>query len=200
MKLEAFREFQDRIEPLIVASLVRRGASHALAQDIARDVLGDCSKREENSIQKFDASSHPEAWVTRVAINRLIDQQRRGKFRQDIDDNYLERVSSSFDNEEFSDPNLEELIAAAIRHAFSRCSPGEQVFLMLVYAHSVDQRKLARLRDWSDSKVSRLLTATRSRMREEILAYLKKRDPHLELGWNEVLSICIESGCSFISE
>lgn len=199
MNTEEFAQFQARLEPIIAVSLVRRGASHAQAQDIVRDILGDCAKPgEESLLNKFKSGGNLEAWITRVAINRLIDQQRRNKFREEIDEHRIESIPDSPENTEPLDDSLAQLIAQAISHSYQKCSSQEKVLLWLAYAHRVDQRRIAKAWQWSDSKISRKLSRIRETMQECILAYVRDKDPHASVTWNDILSLSLEHGMSLI--
>ena len=59
------------------------------------------------------------------------------------------------------------------------------VLLRLVYLHDLTQREIVRMLGWSESKVSRFLARAMKEIETHTLKELKKRDPWLELSWQD---------------
>lgn len=188
---EEFRELKERLFPVMISSLQRRGAPAALASDIVSDVFGDCVLEGEQSLlSKYKEGSSLDAWLIRVAINRLIDTQRRAKFRDESGPERLDSLRSPVPS--FRDPDWEQLVIEALNYAYSQCSPEDRVLLWMVHAMKINQKFLCRSWNYSASKMSRRLASIRESFRTMTLSYIRSREPDLSLGWPDILSLCIE--------
>ena len=72
------------------------------------------------------------------------------------------------------------------------------VLLRLVYIHGLTQREIVRMLGWYESKVSRVLSQTMEQIQTHTLREVKKRDPWLELTWQDFLDLCETHQIGFI--
>ncbi|NIP94293.1 MAG: sigma-70 family RNA polymerase sigma factor, partial [Akkermansiaceae bacterium] len=104
------------------------------------------------------------AFLSRAALNRLIDLKRRQRFQGNLpSQNFEDAPTDDFDllEGESGDPgpddNLIHLLRDALLHAFGQCNPRELMLMRLVSIHGVRQEAIAHTLGWSQSKVSRAI-------------------------------------------
>src|SRR5262245_43653140 len=69
--------------PALLQSLVRRGATHAEAEDLIAGVWSDCVLRPDATgslLEKYNGQTTLTSWLLTVATRRLIDLKRRQRF------------------------------------------------------------------------------------------------------------------------
>jgi DNA-directed RNA polymerase specialized sigma24 family protein len=93
---------------------------------------------------------------------------------------------------------LTALLRDCLRAAFAACSPEAIVLLRLVYLHELTQREIVRMLGWSESKVSRFMGSAMEQIETRTLRELKKRDPWLELSWQDFVDLCETYQVSFL--
>ena len=185
----------------IESVLVKRGASPTEARDITADVFGDCFGRENKAplLEAYKGGGALRAFISRAALNRLIDLKRRQRFQGSLPQaSYDDAPADEFDMlEGESDPNpddsLVNLLRDALIHAFGQCNPRDLMLMRLVSIHGVRQESLAHSLGWSQSKVSRAIASVMEEIREKTMEELKKADPWLELDWTDFLGLCRNS-------
>ena len=180
------------MRPRLVASLQNRGATPSQAEEIAADVLGECFiSGEKCLLRRFSPKREFDSWLLRVAINRLIDKQRRQNFVQqiDVENRPLENSIST----PAPDADLRRIVKKALTDSFAACDPQVRVLLWLSYAFQVKQTRLARAWGWSESKLSRTLTANCEAIRENTLKKIRQIEPGLALLWEDVIDVCDEA-------
>lgn len=187
--------------------LIKRGASPTEAGDLTADLLADCFGAKEGKpplLEKYNGKGKLRAFLTRAAINRLIDLKRHQKFEGQLPQHHRESApTDEFDmlaGEESIEPaqdHLVDLLRDALLHAFSQCDPLHLVLMRLVVVHGVRQDLVGMLFGWSQSKVSRAISAVMTTIKEETMAELQRADPWLELEWEDFLSLC-RSSTSFL--
>ncbi|MBK1831526.1 hypothetical protein JIN77_12365 [Verrucomicrobiaceae bacterium R5-34] len=186
------------------AVLVKRGASHSEASDIAADLIADCFGGKNGKpplLEKYNGKGKVRAFLTRAAINRLIDYKRHAKFQGQLPSRNLDSApTDEFDmlaGEDGASPPDEDQLVGLIRdalvHAISRCDPLHLLLMRLVVVHGVKQDAVGTLFGWSQSKVSRAISSVMTTIKEETMAELKAADPWLELEWEDFLSLCRSS-------
>ncbi|NNM29363.1 MAG: hypothetical protein HKO57_07575, partial [Akkermansiaceae bacterium] len=183
--------------------LARRGASHTEAQDITADLFADCFAGRDGKkplLLSYNGGGTLRAFLSRAAINRLIDLKRRQKFQGNLPERGLEGApTDEFDLLEGdslsdeTDDHLVGLLRDALVNAFRECNPRDLMFMRLVSIHGVRQETLAASLGWSQSKVSRAITGVMEEIREKTLAELKKADPWIELNWEDFIALCRNS-------
>ncbi len=185
------------------AVLMRRGASATEAADITADLMADCFGAKEGKpplLEKYNGKGKLRAFLTRAAINRLIDFKRHQKFEGQLPTRNIDSPpTDEFDmlaGEDSAEPEkdqLVDLIRDSLLHAFTKCDPLHLVLMRLVVVHNVRQDLVGNLFGWSQSKVSRAISSVMNTIKEETMAEIKRADPWLELEWEDFLSLCRSS-------
>lgn len=183
--------------------LVKRGASPTEASDITADLLADCFGGKEGKpplLEKYNGQGKIRAFLTRAAINRLIDLKRHQKFHGELPTRQLEGGSkdefdmvAADDDAAPEDDHLVAVIRDALSHAISKCDPLSLVLMRLVVVHRVRQENVGAMFGWSQSKVSRAISSVMETIKEETLEEVRRVDPWLELEWDDFLSLCRSS-------
>jgi len=183
--------------------LIRRGASPTEAADLTADLMADCFGAKEGKpplLEKYNGKGKLRAFLTRAAINRLIDLKRHQKFHGQLPTKNLESppvdefdLLAGEDSIEPEQDQLVDLIRDALIHAFTKCDPLHLVLMRLVVVHGVRQDTVGILFGWSQSKVSRAISTVMETIRKETMAEIKRADPWLEIEWEDFLSLCRSS-------
>jgi RNA polymerase sigma factor (sigma-70 family) len=193
--------------------LRRRGASPTEAQDIVADVWADCfdsNKNRGSLLERYNGKGPLEGFLTRTALNRLIDYKRRGKFRGELPQQATRETgqpADAFDSLPGGDEDglapddaLVKLLRDALVHAFAHCDPEKLAILRLVNVYGIDQATVGRMWGWSQSKISRALSALMEEVRDATLAEVHRADPWLELHWEDFIALCRQSNDIFAGE
>lgn len=185
------------------AVLVKRGASGTEASDITADLLADCFGAKEGKpplLEKYNGKGKLRAFLTRAAINRLIDLKRHQKFEGQLPEYHRESgptdefdMLAGEDSTEPEEDHVVDLIRDALLHAFGKCDPLHLVLMRLVAVHGVRQDQVGQMFGWSQSKVSRAISSVMATIRDETMAEIRRADPWLDLEWDDFLSLCRSS-------
>jgi RNA polymerase sigma factor (sigma-70 family) len=177
--------------------LVSRGATASEAKDVVADLWADCfgSSGGRALLTKFNGKGALEAFLTRVAVNRLIDFKRHQRFQLappggGEGDGMDEMPAAGQDYEDLGEDGLVEVLRGALTRAFESSDPEALVMLQLVGMHGINQERIAEAWGWSQSKVSRQLGALTSQLRSKTLEEVKRADPWLDIQWDDFVALC----------
>jgi transcriptional regulator len=67
------------------------------------------------------------------------------------------------------------------------------VLLRLVYLEGLTQREIAAVWSIDETKLSRLLRRAMETIATETTAYVRRRDPYLQLTWQDLIELCESS-------
>ncbi len=196
----AIRTLRSRHHGHLKARLLRRGASETDAEEILTDLWGDCVVGKFRRWQP-QAGSSLVGWLSSVATNRLIDHFRKGKFHadgsgRDGHDGDHEPSTRAREVDGVShdppprDAELTRLLRGALACALERCDQTGLLMLKLVHLHGLTGREVARMWGWHESKVSRTASHTEDQIRELTLAEVRRREPSLDLVWEDLVELC----------
>lgn len=183
-------------------TLMRRGASLEEAKDIQSELSKGCfSTTPERGklyglLAKYSGKASLKAYFGRVALNRLISLKRKKKAEivsLNESDLTVDSSLSSQRTDLFREDEVVDLLRNALRRAFASVDQEKLVILRLVKSYQLSQKKVGIAWGYSESKISRTLSSLTEELREEILCEVKKRDPWLNLEWNDFLLLCDES-------
>ena len=180
-----------RAEQKLRGILIRRGANNTLTEDLLTDLWSDCCAPRGRSglLRKYSGKCSLDTWLATVLIRRWLDSVRRdGRLQPLPADRFGE--SHGIQSEPQSDSDMEVLLSEALQFAFDRCDPEALVMLQLVYLQGLSQRQLAVAWRVSESKISRVLSKAARRIRTDTLTQIRRRDPLLAFGWNDVVGLC----------
>jgi DNA-directed RNA polymerase specialized sigma24 family protein len=94
------------------------------------------------------------------------------------------------DARETQDEALLDALRLALRRAFDSISATDKVLLQLVHGHKVDQRILAKILGWSDTKMSRHLSALRSDLKAQVELFLINSQSGMAPRWKDIVEVC----------
>ncbi len=189
---------RNKFYPVLLNILRARGASTTEAEDLLADMWGDCVRGpngEPSLLEKYNGKCPLQSWLATVATNRWIDRKRRGARQTDVasydkpdQTGFFQRIPAG--DKEQTDHCLVNLVKDSLQAAFARCSPEALLMLRLVYIHGLTQREIVRMWGWNESKISRLLSNAMAEIQTHTLDELRKRDPWLQLTWQDFLDLC----------
>lgn len=193
----ALAELRARCHQPVLNILLARGASRTEAEDLLADVWADCVPgpgERPSLLEKFSGKCSLQGWLATVATNRWVDlkrkQARRAEFaNHDESDGDAIAEMPALPNP-LKEAALVALLRDSLRGAFAACPADALVCLRLVYMYGLTQRELMRLLGWSESKVSRFLSQAMQEIEKLTLAEVKKRDPWLDLSWQDFVDLC----------
>lgn len=196
---EALAALRDRCHGALTNILLARGASLAETEEVLAALWAACVPgfdERPSLLEKFSGKCSLQSWLATVATNKWIDSKRtmarRGgpaqPYTEESREEQIEGLSVvlSSDKEEA----LVDLLRESLQAAFALCPPPAMVLLRLVYLHGLTQRELVRMLGWHESKVSRALSSAMEHIQINTLCQVKKRDPWLELTWQDFLDLC----------
>jgi RNA polymerase sigma factor (sigma-70 family) len=196
---EALAALRNKYHESLMSILLSRGATQTETEDLLADLWTDCvpgDTERPSLLEKFSGTCTLHGWLATVATNRWIDLKRK----------QIRRVELTPNGQDGSEPNplyglsaappalKEEPLVGILRDSleagFARCPPDAMVLLRLVYLHELTQREIVRMLGWSESKVSRFLGRAMQTIETHTLQELKRRDPWLELSWQDFVDLC----------
>ncbi len=194
----ALAELRSRYQQVVWNILRARGASPTEAEDLLADIWADCVPgpgERPSLLEKFSGKCSLQGWLATVATNRWVDFKRKHSRRAELNGGPEDAMEKALEQTAMSpaplnEPILVALLRDSLKAAFAACPADAMVCLRLVFLHGVSQRDLMRMLGWSESKVSRFLTRAMAQIEELTLAELKKRDPWLELTWQDFVNVC----------
>jgi RNA polymerase sigma factor (sigma-70 family) len=182
---------QRDLRPRMIANLKSRGATEAMAEDVASEILSEClADAESNLLRRFRGTDGLDHWLLRVAINRLISLQRRERVFTPLD-GALETRPAESASSALESP-LGDLVSRALREAIASLPAGMRVLLWLRYAYGIPQNRLCVCWQCHPSKLSRLLTAAREEVRDRTLDAIRRAEPGLLLQWDDIAEVCAD--------
>jgi len=161
-----FRAHHDRV----FRTAHRITGSAADAEDVLQTVFLRLVKGSEN----YDLATHPEAYLSRAAINASLDLLRsRNRSRsvglEEVVDGAVDTATRS-PEAQHADRELQLLI----RHAVARLGETAGEMFVLRYYEGYDNQEIAKLLGTSQMVVGVVLHRARTKLRKEIGHYLEK--------------------------
>jgi RNA polymerase sigma factor (sigma-70 family) len=196
---EALAELRLHSHARLVHILLARGANPNEAEDILADLWSECvpgAGGKPSLLAKFGGRHSLLGWLARVASNRWVDLKRRGARHTGGEESQLEDLPGC--PTELQDDNLLTMLRESLRTAFANCPGQAMILLRLVYVHGLTQREVGRMVGWSESKISRAFSQAMEQIKTQTLRDLRRRDPGLELSWEDFLGLCDEEKTDFL--
>ncbi|MGH9883502.1 MAG: RNA polymerase sigma factor, partial [Pyrinomonadaceae bacterium] len=161
-----FRAHHDRV----FRTAHRITGSSADAEDVLQTVFLRLIKGQEN----YDLSGHPEAYLSRAAINASLDllRSRTRSKSVGLDDVDSGAIESTFKNPEAQHADRE--LQTLIRQAVARLGTTASEMFVLRYYEGYDNQEIAKMLGTSQIVVGVVLHRARTKLRKEIGHYLEK--------------------------
>ena len=144
--------------------------SAADAEDVLQTVFLRLVKGSEN----YDLASHPEAYLSRAAINASLDLLRSRNRARAVG---LEEVEASAIESTTKNPERQHVdreLQLLIRQAVARLGDTAAEMFVLRYYEGYDNQEIAKLLGTSQMVVGVVLHRARTKLRKEIGHYLEK--------------------------
>jgi RNA polymerase sigma factor (sigma-70 family) len=204
---QALGFLRGRYQPRLMPILISRGASQTEAEDLLADLWGDCVGQGETRpclLEKFSGKCGFQNWLITVATNRLIDLKRkqiRHKTFVVPDDpeggtTFINKVPGKASVQEES--SLIGLLRSSLEQAFTQCPSEGLLMLRLVYLHGLSQRELATMWGCHEATISRAVAQAMKGIEKATMEELKKRDPGVELSWEDFVQLCETQEVGFL--
>jgi len=193
---EALAELREKCQSPLLGILLSRGADRTEAEDLLADLWADCVPGNDDRpsiLEKFSGKCTLQGWLATVATNRWVDRKRKQSRFVDpgqdgnTEHDYVARLEAAA---YASEDTLIALLRDSLKAAFGLCEPEARVILRLVYLHELSQREIVQMLGWSESKVSRFLSKAMEEIEKHTMAEVKKRDPWLDLNWQDFVELC----------
>ena len=191
---EVSRVFSELL-PFLKGHLQTLGASPVEAEVLAVEVLSDClvgTLKRPPLIRQYQGRSSLATWMGAVARNRYYDFMRGQKNDRAIASGLQDALESGeqWIVNDAQEEEVFEALRAALINSFQALSATDAVLLQLVHGHKVDQRILARLLGWSDTKMSRHLSALRADVKLNVYSALRQLDSGEAPRWKDLIEVC----------
>lgn len=198
----AIRRLEDAYGKVIAGYLKHAGATEDEATELTArlwaDVLGPRQDKGAR-LGTYAGNSSLLTWLKAVALNNLVQLKRHQSRKRvvDMDQRAPEEIEETNPAKAMSEetPTLDaapllEIMRGAVETAFRQCDPEAFVLVQLAHTNGLLGRELAHMYGCSEAKISRSLDEARHSIAEATLAYVRKRDPWLELKWADFLELC----------
>jgi RNA polymerase sigma factor (sigma-70 family) len=193
----ALADLRARCQQPVLNILLARGASRTEAEDLLADLWADCVPgpgERPSLLEKFSGKCSLQGWLATVATNRWVDLKRKQARRAELESHNGPGGDPLAEIPALPNPVQEAALVVLLRDslqaAFAACPADAMVCLRLVYMHGLTQRELMQLLGWSESKVSRFLSHAMEQIEKLTLAEVKKRDPWVDLSWQDFVDLC----------
>jgi len=196
--VEALTALREKCHGPLLGILLARGAARTEAEDLLADLWADCVPGQDDRpsiLEKFSGKCTVQGWLATVATNRWVDLKRKQNRHVAVgpegnDSPGREELARLEAAAYASDDTLISLLRDSLKSAFALCGPKARVLFRLVYLYELSQREIVQMLGWSESKVSRFLSSAMKEVEMRTLAEVKKRDPWLDLSWQDFVELC----------
>ena len=196
----AVEEFVTTYQPMLqrfVSSLDSKSCGASQVFSIADDIITDCCAGEEPLISKFSGTGDGGigSWLRTVARYRFYNLMRSPalKKRSHADTALDEAADDGDAFAEDSELAAVEALRGAVAYAnrvVGEASPTGIVLLRLIHLHGIPGAVLASLWGKHAAQVTRRVSDTMEKFRDEVLASLHAWDPLFAMSWADCAALC----------
>jgi RNA polymerase sigma factor (sigma-70 family) len=184
--------------------------SEEKAREIIEDLPGDLLAGVDRDgktiklLEMYQGRASLRSWITVVALSRLKSWWRGPSYRKrekglEGDQHPIKGQPERGDephDEPYGGSDVLALLADALTDSLRSLTPRESVCLRLVYLHSVEQQRLARMFGCHAATISRDLDQTKAAIKRRLLWNLRLIDPFLEITWEDCVRLCASESIS----
>jgi DNA-directed RNA polymerase specialized sigma24 family protein len=190
----ALKQLQDTYRPIVMGYLRKHGASESEVLEMTDSLWTDLiSERKDRRprLANYAGKAALGSWLYPLAVNRL--KARRD--RENVESRIVER-GLEFENlaaapgDDGCEPLLIELMKEAIEFSFRECTAEDFVKLQLSRLDNLHLNELALMFGCSPAKMGRDVNEAKDRIEKAALGYIRKKDPWLDLTWNDFMELC----------
>jgi len=195
----AWQRFEVELKPAILRKLAGLGATDADADE----VLGILMEKiwAQKKLEAYTGSGPLSGFLRTMAANAWLEYLRKHRRMvpatslardEDGETDVMERLARN-ESEAPQESPLAQLLRDALVHALSRVDAEALLVMRLSLLQDVKQRDLCLL--WGgchEGTISRKKAEALEQIRDETLAYLKEREPSLQISWQDLLEACGE--------
>ena len=190
--VSALSQMRTRFNGELRAFLVGAGATKSEAEELLTNLWTDCVTGKR-LLLRYRGTAPLVAWLKTVVMNDLVDRRRRQSLEKSASD-----ALSGLDDEgahnrrrkRMADAPLFGIMRRALTRAFGSCSAEAVVMLQLVHLYGLTQREVCVMWGYTESKVSRRLSAAMRQIAEETMHAIRDADEWLEIQWEDFLDFC----------
>ena len=177
--------------PILERLLVSLKATPADATEIVGNVLGECCK-PDGRLSKYRGIGPVNSYLKTIVRRAWIDWVRRDSKLSSLPENY-----DAAGDPEARDDEVVAILKESLLEAFAEADPESLLILRLVHEHKLKQQDLIHAWACSAAKVSRKASSTIEKLRARTLANVRKREPNLDLEWEDFKALCADSNVLF---
>ncbi len=170
--------------------LVGAGASKSEADELLANLWTDCIAGKP-LLLRYRGTAPLVAWLKTVLMNDLVDRRRRQSLEKSAS-NVLSGLDEENTRARRGEPDapLFGIMRRALTSAFGSCPAEAVVMLQLVHLYGLTQREVCVMWGYTESKVSRKLSAAMRQIAEQTMRAVRDADEWLDIGWEDFLDFC----------
>jgi DNA-directed RNA polymerase specialized sigma24 family protein len=195
--VEEFVAIQKPMLERFVSSLDSSACGASQVFSIAADIITDCCSGENPLISKFSGTGDGGlgSWLRTVARYRFYNMMRSPALKKRSgSETAVEQAADDSDAfAEESELAAVEALRGAVAYAnrvVGEASPTGIVLLRLIHLHGIPGGVLASLWGKHAAQVTRRVSDTMERFRDEVLASLQSWDPLFAMSWADCAALC----------
>jgi RNA polymerase sigma factor (sigma-70 family) len=178
-----------------------------IIEDLPADLMAgvDRDGKAVKLLAMYQGRASLRSWITVVALSRLKSWWRGPGYRKrertiETHSDQLTLRPEGGEAPPGDDPSNSSdvlaLLGDALTDSLRSLTPRESVCLRLVYLHSVEQQRLARMFGCHAATISRELDQTKLAIKRRLAWNLKLLDPFLEITWDDCVRLCASESIS----
>jgi len=185
---QALTQMQRKYGRELTAFLLCAGATTTEADELLTNLWTDCITGKP-LLARYRGSAPLIAWLKTVLMNDLVDRRRRQSIEKSATD-VLSGHEGEHRREAVADAPLFGIMRGALTRAFGSCPAEAVVMLQLVHLYGLTQREVCGIWGYTESKVSRRLSAAVGHIAQETMRAVADADEWLEIRWEDFLDFC----------
>jgi RNA polymerase sigma factor (sigma-70 family) len=185
----ALKKIQTRYGGDLHAFLRGAGATKSEADELITNLWTDCVAGRP-LLLRYRGTAPLIAWFKTVLANDLVDRRRRQNVEKTASDGLSRLEGGPHRRRNPADAPLLGIMRHALKRAFVTCPAEAVVMLQLVHLHGLTQREVCAIWGYTESKVSRKISAAISHIAEETMRAIRKADAWLDIQWEDFLDFC----------